>query len=503
MRGLTIRGKSAAAFCGPALRLGSGGAGGKFPYYFFLSEHYDWTVSPDWRGKHGLEVENEFRLAQKNASAVAKADFGAGKAAGRWRRQLLYQYSRNNLRMELDWRRVSDNDYLRDFDSEKSLRHLPARAALTYTRGNWFLRLDAATHQTLDDNLSRPARRLPGFVARHSGGGGGFLWNNSWRAERFVRPANAAPGGAPQGRRFVWRGEARHYARFAGFSVVPLAGAHAAAYKGRVAVSFFAPYMGVQAQRRITAPAGEGAGASWRLRLAHIVAPNNSDKQRRAPVFDSKEKRQTLQNIFDWSRHSGADRAAADHFVAYGAEYRRHRAASKEELFAGIAQRYYLRRPRALLAGEEPPRKGAGNLLLKAAYARANARAAVAAEWSPRNASLRRFEASAFWSFGKNRFARASYLSDDDETLFLGGAARWGRADFAAGVDYLLDDDRFSRAVLAARFRNACDCLRVSFKVEDSLVKTDDNDVSFSFSVEFVGLGNVGKDYEEVLEGLQ
>ena len=474
------------------------GIGLKTPFYFYLAENYDWTLTPHWRSRRGVELKNDFRFLTRRTSGEASVSGVVGK--GRGGQKIAYRFDDGPWRFRLRAEKVSDDDYLRDFgvtDADKATRHLPRAASLEYAAGGWLLRASAEEFQTLDNALAFPHQRLPGLVARHAGAGGVYGWENVWRYDRFSHSDAVAPSGG----RFFWHGRASRYFAAGKFSVVPDVGFRAVKYRVDNApdAAFFVPYARLDAQAAWRA--ASTVRADYRLRAALVASPTR--RQENAPLYDTTLKQRTLENLYETNRYAGEDRASDDKFFAYGAEYRRF-VGARPVIFAGIGQRYHFRRSRVSLPGETPPHQGFGNVLMRARADWQKWQLNTDAEWDIRNSKTKRFHADLRINFSKYQLLNLAFLSDDEETLSAAIATPLGsRAEIGLSGDYLLEANRYSRSLLVLRLRNECDCWRLSLKFSDSLVERDNNEGEFSIGMEFVGLGSVGGDYENFLDSLR
>lgn len=155
-------------FLYPTLKYSSGdGLDIRAPYYFNIAPHMDDTLTPRWVEKRGLMLSNEFRYMTRHSfnalyGAALKDDRKANR--DRWLVGLKHTGQPGQAwRSEVDYVRVSDNDYLDDFSSEmdiSELSHLNQRAALNYYGPRLQAELSLQSYQTIDDNLA-PYRRLP------------------------------------------------------------------------------------------------------------------------------------------------------------------------------------------------------------------------------------------------------------------------------------------------------------------------------------------------------
>lgn len=151
---------------------GSSNSGLEFslPYYFNLAPNYDLTLQPRIMAKRGLQLGAEFRyLGRAYSGQLAGTYLHNDRHADR-RRWLLHWQHRHNLgngfRADIDLRRVSDDDYFRDFTSlglnEASIDNLPSRVRLSWAGAKyWRAHVQTHTYQALQDKTAARHRRPP------------------------------------------------------------------------------------------------------------------------------------------------------------------------------------------------------------------------------------------------------------------------------------------------------------------------------------------------------
>jgi LPS-assembly protein len=172
------------------------------PYYLNLAPNYDATLMPRYMSKRGLLMGTEFRhLGDSSTSQMFGAYIMRDQQTGdpRW----MYSVQHNEalgggFNAYLDARRVSDDNYFRDFSSfgltDAAITYMPSQALLTWN-GNRYLSgsLQFYTYQTLQDStgsfLAPPYDKLPelNFTAQRYGWGGLDVVSSN-TVTRFVSP---------------------------------------------------------------------------------------------------------------------------------------------------------------------------------------------------------------------------------------------------------------------------------------------------------------------------
>lgn len=491
-------------FLAPRVQVDSGSGGGiAAPYYFALAPHYDLTFTPQYRSKHGVELGGELRFLTPQGGGEILVATAVGDEEGRGREKIDYRYSKDGLSVYLAAENVSDTAYLHDYaqDEDKSVRTLPRTAVVQMVRGNLYARAALEHFKSLDKNLTAPHRAMPQIDIGSSGSGRNYDWNTSAQLADFRHNTLADSW------RAVWRGALRSTRRFNEVLLSPEFGAHAVHYRGSAQRSnFLVPYAKLNVERNASDVFADSAHGRdhLRLRAAGVVALRNK-RQNSAPLLDTAVREPNSENLFEWNRFIGDDRASDSRFIAYGGSYHLFDGET-ERLFIGAAQRYHLQSAQVHLPQHDtPPVRGFGNVLLNGhLYLRGGWRAAAAAEWDAQHTTMERFYAEVHGAFAERKLLHLRYLMDDEESLVVGGAlplASW--LDAAAQADYLLSEDRFSRSWLALQLRNDCDCWNISFTISDTVVQEGDNETRFSIGVELHGLGGIGSDYDSLLQRLR
>ena len=150
------------------------------PFYWNMAPNYDYTITPDLISKRGLDVGNEFRYLDRRLRGILDYDVLPNDRTTSSTRDYLQLMGNwvplNNLRLDVQFQRVSDDNYLIDFAHNivsASPTVLPQEELLTYTSTHWNASLQVARSQTLTSLLAAydpgPYERLP--EAR---------WNGTW-----------------------------------------------------------------------------------------------------------------------------------------------------------------------------------------------------------------------------------------------------------------------------------------------------------------------------------
>ncbi|WP_345795981.1 LPS-assembly protein LptD [Castellaniella sp. MT123] len=172
------------------------------PYYLNLAPNYDATLYPRFLGKRGLLMGTEFRhLGESSHSELFGTYIMHDRQTGDARWLYSTQHTEDlghGVQLYLDARRVSDDNYFRDFSSfgltDAAITYMPSQALLSWSNGSHFSgSLQFYKYQTLQDStgsfLAPPYDKLPElyFRAQHYGWNGFDVVSDNY-ATRFMAP---------------------------------------------------------------------------------------------------------------------------------------------------------------------------------------------------------------------------------------------------------------------------------------------------------------------------
>lgn len=195
------------------------------PYYFNLAPNYDYTLTPRVMSKKGVMLGNEARFKYNEFEAEVNVDYMPDDrelGEDRYGARVKTHYERDKLAFDVDYNRVSDDDYISDFSGnirESSEAVLPQDYNLTWTDTYWAAGLRVTKNQTLkidDDDVIEPYERVPqatlnGYDADFYG----FELATNLEATRFAHSRQI------QGSRFVVDQTVSYPMRGAGWFVIP------------------------------------------------------------------------------------------------------------------------------------------------------------------------------------------------------------------------------------------------------------------------------------------
>ena len=138
------------------------------PYYINLAPNYDLTVVPRYIEARGEALGGEFRYLNKYSEWAINGSYlpnDQREDIDRWLLGIAEEgYMGDNWSTEVDYTRVSDNDYFSDLGlanlSVKRSTHLNQQAKLGYLSDNWSGRLEVQRYQTIA-TVDDPYQKLP------------------------------------------------------------------------------------------------------------------------------------------------------------------------------------------------------------------------------------------------------------------------------------------------------------------------------------------------------
>lgn len=182
---LSTNGNRSSGFLSPNLKHSSeDGLDITLPLYFNLAPNYDFTLSPRYIEKRGTLLQGEFRhLSQRSNLHLKAAHMERDRMRREENKRFLYHLDyRSTLgrqwQAEVDYTKVSDLFYLRDFGSDGlySSRQLKLlqRGRLYRAGKNWLLEAGLSSDQAAARDALEPYRQLPWFHIAYRGGGTPF-----------------------------------------------------------------------------------------------------------------------------------------------------------------------------------------------------------------------------------------------------------------------------------------------------------------------------------------
>ena len=499
------------------------------PYYWNIAPNRDATVSPRYMSRRGFMLDGEFRYLENRHSGEFRGAYLPDdnvRDEDRWGLSI-QQRARlaRSVNASLDFNRVSDEDYFRDFGSsfdQSSVTFLRSRAEVAHREGNLTTTARADWFQTLAPEIparGRPYERLPQVRVRYT----------PWRAALgpvdldYRLDAEAVRFDHPQSRLRdtgtrldVTPRLALPYERQAGYITPSIALRHTQYDLDRVESD------GDEVFSRTTPIASLDTGLylerhfrAFRRPLRQTLEPRlyylyvPSREQSDIPRFDTTRAEPSLFQFFSENRFTGADRVGDANQVTLGLTSRFLDRESGEEYFrAGIGQIVHFRDREVQLRPGDPVEETNRSEIIGETRARLPAGFSVGGEvvWDPDTEETRFATARINYQPRSDAVVSTAYRARrDNGELSLEQrelAAVWPvgeRWHLLGGWRYSMLEERTLEAFGGLQYRDCCWSVRLVNRYfrEDAL---DEPENSVMLQFEFRGLGSVGDRIEDFLQ---
>ncbi len=506
------------------------------PYYWNIAPNRDAKLVPTLMSKRGLDLGAEFRFLENNYSGTANANYmpsDALRSADRWSLAGTYQGQINTgikaiggVSASLNYARVSDDNYWRDFTRESTSltqRLLAADGNLSWSRGNFSASARALKWQTLQDvtaPIVPPYDRLPQLTARYARSNvGGFDFSIDGDHTQFQADSNLTL--QPNARRNFALGQvSRTWSAAQGF-ITPKLQLHASTYE------FDAPLAGGQRTYNRAVPTfsldsglfferdasyfGRAFLQTLEPRLFYVATPFRD--QNLLPNYDSGANDFNFATIFTENAFVGNDRISDNNLLTLGLTSRLlDPQTGAENARFGIAQRLRFNDQNVTLPGGVPEVAGLSDILLGASV-NWNARWSLDStfQFNPKTEQSTRATIGARYSPGDYRVVSAAYRyqrgaseqldvgwqwplndlwGDKGQNLGPGQGQGEGRWYSVGRLNYSLLDRKLVDAVLGFEYDAGCWLGRVVLEQLQTNVGSANQRIMFQ--LEFVGFTRVG-----------
>lgn len=542
---------------------GTSSAGGfelSVPYYFNIAPNYDATLIPRYMAKRGTQLGGEFRYLGRNYSGQVYGTYlGNDKMADRKRWYYAAQHGHSlggGVNASFDIRRVSDDDYFRDFSSfginEASYTYLPSSAGLSWHDKYFSASLYAHKYQTLQDRTGtylRPQHdKLPELYVRGARyNWGGFDVQSDNYATEFSMPKfkfgshprldgfdQRQPYQYYDGTRYTSYTSAAYPIVRAGWYVTPKVGVHMSQYStqwnGYTSPSFVGggrppnsesrvvPIMSVDSGMTFERDAslfGNDAIQTLEPRLYYLNVPYRD--QSNLPVYDTGIASFNFSQAFDENIFSGGwDRIAEANQVTVGLTSRWLDADSGfQRLSLSVAQRVYFADQRVRLYKNDTTRTDRKSDYLVGANAALTDTLNVRfdAQFNPESRDRNRMTAGFRWEPKRLTTLSASYRYERDPRAFadptfqidplndrtreqISFAGQWPITNklYAMGrYDYSLQEKRNTQSIIGLEYKGDC-CWVGRVVMQRYAVSKENVNTAMFFQLELSGLGSLGTD---------
>ncbi len=527
-------------FLWPSIGTSGDGLDLALPLYLNLAPNYDATLTPRHITERGTMLEAEGRYLSPGAhwtllGATLRND--SLRDDDRWLVGLDQQgrFS-NGISSFIDYRKVSDNDYLDDFSltslDVRRQTHLTQQAGLGYSFGRWHAGLSLVQYQTLDDLIAEPYRKLPQLTLGRVATNASFALDYQFHGEavRFDnRDAFDSGGSFVTGDRYYAEPGLVYPMRWAAGYIAPEARLRHVAYDldstapGSTATpSTTVPLAIVDSGlffERDTHWGGTGFRQTLEPRLYYLYSPYEAQDDQ--PNFDTSPLTFTYQQLFDPRRYTGRDRLEDFNQLTIGLTTRYIETGSGRELFnASLGQIQYFENRHVTLSGsaaEESSSNVAAQLNLTPSDP---VWSSVNLMWDPDEDQMQ--QASAMLHVERDDGALYNigyryYRDSGDITTLSNGisqvdlSAAWPLAQrwrLLARWNYDLDDNRSLEDLVGVEYEDCCWLVRVVYQNAVAAEQLDaatgiaraERDQAILVEFQLKGLGSLGRQASTLLQ---
>lgn len=529
------------------------------PYYFNLAPNYDATLTPRYLSKRGLQMQGEFRYLGQSYEGELNGTYlhnDLKTKEDRWLFNTKHrQYLGAGIGFSYDYKRVSDDNYFRDFSTfglnEATITSLGSGARFDWAGAKYFnAALSVAKYQTLQDSSSYYRRpeydRLPQFElngARYDWGG--FDVKSESQATRFVMPYYRGSLSefdeyrrirlAPNSTRLSTYNTVAYPITRAGWYLTPKVGLHLSHYDTNWravhdvaqrnlqrnvsrAVPVYSLDTGLTFERD-TALFGIDSIQTLEPRAYYLYVPYRD--QNSIPQLDTSVATFNFSQAFSENIYSGGwDRIANANQLTLGLTTRWLDADTGfERVVLEMAQRFHFDEQRVFLDSFGPlehPSKRTRSDYLFGAHAALTDKFTVRfdAQLNPETRDRNRLSANVRWNPKRLATVAAAYRYERDPRAFdnpyyqysspednrtqeqVSLTTQWPLSPkvYALGrVDYSLHDKRSTQTIFGLEYKGDC-CWTGRFVMQRYAVSSQQSNSAVFFQLELNGLGSLGTD---------
>ena len=485
------------------------------PYYWNIAPNMDATIAPRYMSKRGVMLDGEYRYLFKSFNGLMRGDYlGNDDETGTDRWGFLLQHYHNlgyGFNGVINYQRVSDDNFLRDFGNRIALTSqvtLPQEGYITYGGGWWSAIARYQKFQTLQDltNLIVPPyNREPQFgVAANRANVLGFDLGFNGEYVDFKNPLETQVSGD----RTLLYPSVSYPLVTAGTFLIPRVSLHYTNYtfsnpSSREDASLTVPIYSLDGGlifERDWSFGGENFLQTLEPRAFYVYAPFR--EQDTLPVYDTAEADFNFAQLFLENRFIGGDRVNDANQITLAVTSRLLRAdAGDERVRVSLGQRFYFDSPRVTLVRDAPTNQTRSDFLA-AATVRVGQPWLVDTFWQydPSDNRSEKFSFLTRYQPELGKVANVGYRYTVDQIDQVGGSVQWplGRGWWSmAALDYDLDGNRALNAVGGLEYNSACWAVRLV--LQRFATAADETTNQFFVQLELRGLARIGPDPLDVL----
>ncbi|MDO4226002.1 LPS-assembly protein LptD [Neisseria sp.] len=353
----------------PTIGLGSDGLELDLPYYMNLAPNYDATITPGVIGSRGARIGGQFRYLQPKYAGQVEGTWMPDDRKSEHNNRYQFKFNHNQqftskLSGGIDYNRVSDNDYYRDFYGQDDIAanvNLNRQVWLNYNDTLWGGAFNGhftvQKYQTLaniygyKDEPYAIMPRLQGTWSKNIGNAQVDLFGQFTRFDHDSKQS---------GKRVVIKPSIKWDFHNSWGYIRPKIGVHSAYYDleefgstlsrtASLTLPVFNVDSGMTFERK-TSFLGSDYIQTLEPRLFYNYIPTKS--QNDLPNFDTSENSFSYDQLFRENLYSGNDRVNSANSISTAVQTRFLNPRNGAELFrAGIGQKFYLKNDNVQLDG--------------------------------------------------------------------------------------------------------------------------------------------------------
>jgi LPS-assembly protein len=487
------------------------------PYYWNIRPNVDFTASPIYYSRRGIDLAGELRFLTDRQRGTFDFDYlPSDDVAHRDRARFQLQHVAElpgDWRFRIDATDVSDSNYFEDFalgPEGTSVPFAERLAEASYRDEHVNLRAQFQHFQTIDDELpleDRPYARTPRILASgdwESGLGAidyGFdaevvnfersLGVTGWRAD--IAPRAGFDWSAPGF--FVRPSAGYRYTQYSLRDVAPGTDdtpTRSLPFASLDAGLVFERASGSHGQRRLT----------LEPRALYLYTPFRAQDD--LPLFDTGLPDLNLVELYRTNRYVGADRVNDANQISFGLTSRLFDAVSGAQYLAvSVGQAYYFEKPRVVLPDETPSTRDTSDFIAQisvTAYKNWNLEAGV--QWNPEDSRSERSQFRLQYRPGGDRVVNLAYRAQRDRLEQADVSTAWpigNRWNAYGRVVYSLRDSEMLDRFAGFEFK-AC-CYKLRFVARRFVSSRDGSqETGIYLQLELNGLASVGTPADAFLE---
>ena len=484
------------------------------PWYWNIAPNQDAIIAPHYMNRRGMQLDGQYRYLTRTTNGQFDINYlYEDKVTDEERYSVKYLQNTDitsNIRFRIDYKDVSDNEYLQDFSSSllgSSTTHLRKSADLVGSYTNWHMKALVETYETLDPTTTRPYRRLPQLLLKGDEeliDDLGFTLYSEW--VNFTRDDNVSDEGPrftiTPGINFNWQGPAWFLKPEIEFShtqynIEDSSGASIDTPDRNL------PITSIDSGLFFERQTSNNFIQTLEPRLFYLNVP--FEDQSALPLFDTSQPDFTYSQMFRKNRFNGGDRIGdANQLTAALRSRIIDPASGKEYMRASIGQIYYFEDREVTLSGI-PETTSSSDIIAEISGSLGNWSAQAGTQWDTEQNRSSQHNASVHYQAGGDRIFNLGY-SNRRQSSTNPEALEQTDFSFVAPIsndftalgrwNYSLEQSRDLEVIAGLSYDSCCWSMIVALQrhLVNSSSISEEYDNAILFQLVFKGLGSVSGD---------